>query len=676
LKGGFCIKKQQEHITRGLFPQSNSKKEGFKMKFKKLITLASASLVAVFIMAACGGGAADPTTAPQGGGGATTTPAVTAPTTPTFTEPYRYVGMDPFRFLEEASAQFGIRTNNPNPIIPGGELRWAISSSSPFPGLWCPVHFISSLDGDVRWFFNDVLFTAGWDLLISNEGGAATAHLDREARTVTINLRVDNWYWHDGVQVTLNDLLFAYEIIAHPDYTGPRWGASIANVIGALEYRAGEVDYISGLVLSDDHMTLTLHLVNVTPVTMAFGFWTTPLARHQWEPVLADPNFHISEMAAHAFARHETLGNGAWIIDSQVPGESVRFIANDNHWRGRPILDAIRIEIVEPMMTPMAMQSGMYDISGFPQSQFTTDFRYMTNVTFMSAPFHGNSGFWMTFRMGTFDAETMEVYTFENPRLSPVVRTAMALSVDHMGAGQLFNGLVVPTGSIYFGLRRIDWINRDIPTHNQFDPELAMRMLDEAGYVDSTGDGFRDFPDGSPMVITHLAATGSAANELNRHLEIQNWHDIGLNVVFYQGRLVEGPVATAVRAQETDGGVVDSFTTGWNFGANPDPSGIWGPQTTNNHPRFRSDGWQYHFDRFTSDEMWNEAFLRETVDSWQWEVYRSQILFPTTVAISLTAVNNRVTNYSFEITGDHSVISSGTHWWIGLTRAEPYVDGE
>jgi peptide/nickel transport system substrate-binding protein len=646
---------------------------------KKLIALVAAALAVVFILAACGGGGNDPTTAAPGQPGTGTTPPAGVATT---TPPPVIVIPDidpenPFRFLEAAGEQFVTRTNNPNPIIPGGELRWAINSASPFPGLWCPVHWISGLDSDVRSFFNESLMVMGWDMNVSNMGTPGRAHLDRENSRIRFELVVDNWYWHDGVQVTLDDLVFAYEIIAHPDYTGPRWGASIANVVGATEYRAGEVDYIAGLVLSDCRMILYKYMHAVTPVTMSFVFWSTPLARHQWAPVLADPNFHIGDMSSHAFARAEVLGNGAWIIDSEVPGESVRFVANENHWRGRPVMDSLRLEIVDSMMAPMAMQSGMYDISGFPQSQFTADFRYMTNVTFMSSPMATNSNAWLTFRMGTFDGDAMEVYTFENPRLSPTVRQALALTIDHMSASLLFNGLVVPNGSMFYGLRRIEWINTDIPTFNYFNPERAMRMLDEAGYVDSTGDGWRDFPDGSPMVITYLAATGSAANILNRELELQNWHDVGLHVVFYQGRLVEAAVATAVRAQETDGGVVDMFTTSWGLGANPDPSGIFGPQTTNNHPRFRSDAWQYQFDRFTSDEMWNEAFLLETVDGWQWEVYRSNVLFTTTLAIGLTAVNNRVTNYGIETTGDPSLVfTSGTSWFIGLTRDEPYVDGE
>lgn len=646
------------------------------MKYKKLITLASASLVAAFVLAACGGGA-DETTAPAADGGTTAAQTTTTPAM-TVAEPDQDAVLnDPFAALDAMAQQFGTRVVNDNPIIPGGELRWALGSTATIPGIWCGVHWISSLDADVRSFAFESLLWTDWDLTVSNRGTPARAHLDREARTVTVELIVDNWYWHDGVQVTLDDLLFAYEIIAHPDYTGPRWGPNISNVVGANEYRAGEADHISGLVLSEDRMTLTKHLISVTPQTMAFSFWSTPIPRHQWEPVLASGEVSVADMGAHRFARRDVLGNGAFIIDSDVPGESVRFVANENYWRGRPHLDAIRFEIVDPMMLPMAMQSGMYDVgSPFPQSQFTADFRYMTNVQWLSNPFTANSNSWMSFRMGTWDAEANEVYTFDDPRFSRTLRTAIMLTMDHFGAGALFNNLVVPNGSVYFGLRRMEWIDRSLPTFNHFDPELAAEMLDEAGYIDADGDGFRDFPDGSPLVITILMQTGSAANELNRQLELQNWGDLGLNVQMYQGRLVESAVGSTVRADESDGGVVDMFTNSWGMGANPNPMGIFGPQTRNNFPRYRSAVMDDLFERFQSDEMWDENFLLDTVNQWQHAWVDASHSFTTTTAIGLTAVNNRVANVSLEVTGDPSVVSSGANWFWALTAAEPFVDGE
>ena len=643
------------------------------MKFKKPIAAVLALLMAATVMAACGdrGGAADPAPPPPppGPGTPAATPAPPPPAAPADLVGDIDILVDPFAAIRAISEQFPILTSNPNPIIPGGELRFAWSSASPFPGLFCQAHSITAFDGDLRqMFFGGDLLTVGMDLNVSNTGSPATAYFDRDAQTVTVRLN-EVVYWHDGVQLTLDDLKFAYYVIASPYYTGPRWSVQVWNTVGAAEFRAGEVDYISGLVLSEDKMELVMHKIDLPPHMPAFNFWSSPVPRHHWEGI------PVSEMEGHARARHETIGFGPFVLDAIVPGESLRVVANENYWRGRPVLDSIVIEVVEPLMVPMAMQQGMFDITqSFAQSQFTEHFRYMNNVTFLSNPFSTNGKQFLGFRVGTWDTETNEVYTFETPRLSPTLRTAMALTIDHVTAGLLFNGLVVPTGSVYYGLRRIDWIDQSIETFNNFDPERAEAMLDEAGYLRGA-DGYRTFPDGSELTVVFIATTGTPANELSTALRMQNWDDIGIRVVLYQDRLVEAAVSSDVRFRETDGGIVDVFGFGWNWGASPFP-GVFQPNTQNNQVRYRSEHWDYIFNRFNSDDMWDEDFMMETINLWEHAIIDARNSFPTTQAIGLWAVNNRVTNFSLEITGDRTVVSNwATHLWA-LTAPTAYVDGQ
>jgi peptide/nickel transport system substrate-binding protein len=68
-----------------------------------------------------------------------------------------------------------------------------------------------------------------------------------------------------------------------------------------------------------------------------------------------------------------------------------------------------------------------------------------------------------------------------------------------------------------------------------YDPDLAMSLLDEIGMVDADGDGFRDMPDGSPFEF-RIDIGADAAGESIKVLEItqKNWQDIGLNVVINQ----------------------------------------------------------------------------------------------------------------------------------------------
>ncbi len=62
----------------------------------------------------------------------------------------------------------------------------------------------------------------------------------------------------------------------------------------------------------------------------------------------------------------------------------------------------------------------------------------------------------------------------------------------------------------------------------EFDPERANALLDEIGLVDADGDGFRDLPNGEPLVLNLQFATQGIAGQVVELLG-QNWRDVGIN---------------------------------------------------------------------------------------------------------------------------------------------------
>lgn len=52
------------------------------------------------------------------------------------------------------------------------------------------------------------------------------------------------------------------------------------------------------------------------------------------------------------------------------------------------------------------------------------------------------------------------------------------------------------------------------PRVHQYDPELARALLDRFGYKDRDGDGYREMPDGSPLVIPYIARTSGIERQL------------------------------------------------------------------------------------------------------------------------------------------------------------------
>ncbi len=98
-----------------------------------------------------------------------------------------------------------------------------------------------------------------------------------------------------------------------------------------------------------------------------------------------------------------------------------------------------------------------------------------------------------------------------------------------------------------------------------FDPELANSMLDDAGYLDSDGDGVREMPDGSdPLNFRYIERSESDVAPAIREFVTQWLSDIGIGTevsVMDDGQLYEASIA----------GEYDLFVWGWTPFVDPDP---------------------------------------------------------------------------------------------------------
>jgi peptide/nickel transport system substrate-binding protein len=63
----------------------------------------------------------------------------------------------------------------------------------------------------------------------------------------------------------------------------------------------------------------------------------------------------------------------------------------------------------------------------------------------------------------------------------------------------------------------------------EYDPEGAMAILDELGYVDTDGDGIRELPDGTPLSWDYVTST-NAVRQSNQALIQGYWEAIGVEV--------------------------------------------------------------------------------------------------------------------------------------------------
>lgn len=73
-----------------------------------------------------------------------------------------------------------------------------------------------------------------------------------------------------------------------------------------------------------------------------------------------------------------------------------------------------------------------------------------------------------------------------------------------------------------------DFVDPALTSHYaQYDPDMANSLLDEVGMADTDGDGFRELPNGDPLVLNLQFATQGIGGGVVE-LVAQNWADVGI----------------------------------------------------------------------------------------------------------------------------------------------------
>ena len=71
------------------------------------------------------------------------------------------------------------------------------------------------------------------------------------------------------------------------------------------------------------------------------------------------------------------------------------------------------------------------------------------------------------------------------------------------------------------------------------DLDKAKKLLDDAGYKDVDGDGIREDKEGKPLEIKFASMSGGETAQPLADYYVQQWKEIGLNVTYTTGRLID-----------------------------------------------------------------------------------------------------------------------------------------
>ncbi len=299
---------------------------------------------------------------------------------------------------------------------------------------------------------------------------ATTATLSDDAMTVTLDLR-DDVTWHDGEAFTADDVKFTFDYFK--------------------EFPQGR-------------FTRNLRSVDTTEVTGAFQVMLTLTAPNPSlefgtladVPIIPEHVWSSIDNPAEANLGIETnVGTGPYVLAEYEPDQFYRFEANADYWAGAPqigelvfvryadttgsiaALQAAEVDMLVNSVPPeqSMLLSGTGDISTIQGPLFTTQ---MINYDIDRAPFD-----------------------------QLVVRQAMSMAIDrediietvYLGTGTVGSPGWTHPISVYY--------NDEITAAH--DLEAAAAMLEEAGIVDSDGDGIREL-DGNPLSFEFLTPSNNA----------------------------------------------------------------------------------------------------------------------------------------------------------------------
>ncbi|MFE2775492.1 oligopeptide ABC transporter substrate-binding protein [Aerococcus urinaeequi] len=539
---------------------------------------------------------------------------------------------------EVVAPDLATTVDNEGEAIDGGTLQVGLVTDSPFQGIFSWEFYEDAYDAEIMQFGFDSLFGTDDDFQI-DDSGKATLALDQENNKATITLK-EGLKWSDGEPLTAEDVIYSYEVIGHPDYTGIRYDGTFQNVVGMAEYHSGEADTISGITQVDD-VTVEIEFQEVSPSMLQAGggVWSYAMPKHYLEDV------PVAELASSEKIRSTPVGDGPFRITKVTPGESVEYEANEYYWQGEPKLDNVVVEVVPSSSVVPALENGKYDVALSMPTDLYESYAELPGYTLLGR--EQLSYTYIGFKLGKWDAEAGEVVYDEDAKMADKsLRQAMGYAIDNDAVAQRFyNGLrsnantVIPPVFGSFGAT-----TEEVPGYS-YDPDKANQLLDDAGYVDTDNDGIREDPDGEPLQINFASMAGGETAEPIAQYYIQAWNEVGLDVQLTDGRLLE--FNSFYDRIEADDENIDIYQAAWSTGTDPTPNGLYARNAALNYTRWATEENDQFMADFTSAEAFDEEFQRNTFIEWQKYFSEEAPVIPTLFRQQVMPINNRVKHFDY-----------------------------
>ncbi|MBT4036247.1 MAG: hypothetical protein HOE61_16085 [Candidatus Marinimicrobia bacterium] len=405
---------------------------------------------------------------------------------------------------------------------------------------------------------------------------AQSFSISEDGYTFTFKIR-ENVYWHDGQPLTADDVLFSIKAVLNPFVDCAPMRSSFSKVVSASTNGSHEF-----IITSSETYFRNQEILG--------GFHIIP--KHIWDPEGLLDRFNVADLLNPSVTREEAaikefadafnthpqgrpvgegaepiIGSGPWKFDKWITGDYISYVRNDNYWNADSTflkgyseegayLDKVIVKSISDATARLtALKAGEID--------FIPRMRAVQYFTQTNTP-----AFLKKFQKVSYVVPAYSYVGWNNdkPYFSDKrVRQAMTMLIDRESYNKYVSyGMGIPTiGPFYiYG----EQYNHNIERW-PYDPQRAVELIEEAGWIDHDGDGIRD-KDGIPFDFIFSVSAGSTSSKYLALMLKEDLRKVGIVVNIRQ-------LEWSVYVENLRDRQFDVVSLLWIGGLEADPYQIW-----------------------------------------------------------------------------------------------------
>lgn len=353
--------------------------------------------------------------------------------------------------------------------------------------------------------------------------------------------------FHDGKELTAEDVEFTYYKLSSSDYTGSR-GNLVSDIVGAKEYRDNEnVKTIEGIKVIDKY-TISFK-VKSPNIKKIWDFECGILPKHYYDVDNWDKFLALNQ---------KPMGSGPMKYSDYAVSQYLQLDSFDDYFKGRAKIDGVIIKLtpVETSISEVAI--GNIDLTSPSANQKNIDM--MTENGFVGIDEFATNGY-------NYLGFNLRLKKFQDKK----VRQALAYGLNRKAfIESQWEGHATVCNT---PLSTVSWAYTDDLNNYDYNAEKAKQLLKEAGWVDRDNNGWVENEAGEEFTIVW-----TAYNDVDWPLNLiavakENWKQIGVHL---DSKLMEFNAVSDLVYKDQDFQV---YNMAWTLDIDPDPTKTFGSKS-------------------------------------------------------------------------------------------------